>query len=42
VLERRLAEAITATAGVIIGAVGTGRPALTLERVRPVQKVKKP
>lgn len=43
VLERRLAEAITATAGVIIGAwEQAGRPALALEGARPVQRVKKP
>ena len=43
VLERRLAESITATAGVIIGAWElAGKPALTLEGARPVQKVKKP
>jgi hypothetical protein len=43
VLERRLADAITATAGVIIGAwEQAGRPALTLQGARPVQKVKKP
>jgi hypothetical protein len=43
VLERRLADAITATAGVIIGAwEAAGKPALTLEGARPVEKVKKP
>jgi hypothetical protein len=43
VLERRLADSITATAGVIIGAwEQAGRPVLRLEGARPVQKVKKP
>jgi hypothetical protein len=43
VLERRLAEAITATAGVVIGAWElAGKPALTLDGARPAQKVKKP
>jgi len=43
VLEQRLAEAITATAGLIIGAWETaGKPALALEGARPVEKVKKP
>jgi hypothetical protein len=43
VLDRRLSEAITATASVIIGAwVEAGRPVMKLDGVRPVQKVKKP
>jgi hypothetical protein len=43
VLEQRLAEAITATAGVIIGAWElAGKPALSLEGARPVEKVRKP
>jgi len=43
IVERRLADAITATAGAIIGAwEQAGRPALTLEAVRPVERVKKP
>jgi len=42
VLEQRLAEAITATAGLIIGAWdAAGRPALSLEGARPVERVKK-
>ena len=42
-LERRLADSITATAGVIIGAwEQAGRPALEFEGARPTQKVKKP
>ena len=43
ILEQRLAESITATAGVIIGAWElAGKPALTLEGARPVEKVRKP
>jgi hypothetical protein len=43
VLERRIAESITATAGVIIGAWElAGKPAVKLDRARPVQKVRKP
>jgi hypothetical protein len=43
VLEKRLADAITATAGLVIGAwEAAGRPALTLEGARPVEKVRKP
>ena len=43
ILERRLAESITATAGIIIGAwEQAGRPALSLEGARPIEKVKKP
>jgi hypothetical protein len=43
VLERRLAESITATAGIIIGAwEEAGKPIVTLEGARPLQKVKKP
>jgi hypothetical protein len=42
ILEQRLSQAITATAGVIIGAwESAGRPAVALEGARPVQKVKK-
>jgi hypothetical protein len=43
VLEQRMADAATATAGVIIGAwEAAGKPTLTLEGARPVEKVKKP
>jgi hypothetical protein len=43
VLERRLADSITATAGIIIGAwQQAGKPVLTLKGARPVQKVKRP
>lgn len=43
ILEKRLAESITATAGIIIGAwEAAGKPVLKLEGARPVQKVKKP
>jgi len=43
ILERRLAEATTATAGAIIGAwEQAGRPALTRAGSRPPEKVKKP
>jgi hypothetical protein len=43
VLERRLAESITATAGIIIGAWElAGKPTVSLAGARPVQKVKKP
>ena len=43
ILERRLSEAITATAGIIVGAwEQAGRPAVKMEGARPVQKVKKP
>jgi hypothetical protein len=43
VLERRLAESITATAGLIIGAwESAGKPVVKLDGARPVQKVKKP
>jgi hypothetical protein len=43
VLEKRLADAITATAALIIGAwEAAGSPALTLEGARPVEKVRKP
>jgi hypothetical protein len=42
ILERRLAESITATAGIIIGAWElAGKPVLTLEGARPAQKVEK-
>ena len=41
VLEQRLAEAITATAGIIVGAwEQAGRPALRTEDARPVQRVR--
>jgi hypothetical protein len=43
ILEQRLSEAITATAGIIIGAWDqAGRPAVRLEGSRPLQKIKKP
>jgi hypothetical protein len=43
VLEKRLADAITATAGVVIGAwEAAGKPVLTIEGARPVEKVRKP
>jgi len=43
ILEQRLSEAITATAGIIIGAWDqAGRPAVKLEGARPLQKIKKP
>lgn len=43
VLERQLSEAITATAGIIIGAwEQAGRPAIKLDGPRPMQKVRKP
>ena len=43
VLEQQLAAAITITASVIAGAwEQAGRPVLTLQAVRPLQKVKKP
>ena len=43
ILEQRLSEAITATAGVIIGAwEQAGRPAVTMAGARPLQRVKKP
>jgi hypothetical protein len=43
VLERRLGESITATAGIIIGAWQlAGKPALAITGARPVQKVRKP
>ena len=42
-LERRLSEAITATAGIIIGAwEQAGRPTIKLNGPRPIQKVSKP
>jgi len=41
ILERRLSEAVTATAGAIIGAwQQAGRPALRTEDARPVQRVR--
>jgi hypothetical protein len=43
ILERRLSEAVTATAAVIIGAwEQAGRPHVRLEGARPPQKIKKP
>src|SRR5262245_15253065 len=43
ILEQRLAEAITASASLIIGAwEAAGKPALQLEGARPPQKVRKP
>jgi len=43
VLERRLGEAASATAGLIIGAWElAGKPAPTIKPARPIQKVKKP
>jgi hypothetical protein len=43
ILEQRLGEAIGATAGLIVGAWETaGKPALTLEGARPIEKVRKP
>jgi len=43
ILEQRLAESITATAGVIIGAwEQANRPALSVAGARPIEKVKKP
>jgi len=43
ILEQRLAESITATAGVIIGAwEQANRPALSVAGARPIDKVKEP
>jgi hypothetical protein len=43
VIERRLSEAVTATASVIIGAwQQAGRPAMKPDGTRPPQKIKKP
>jgi len=43
VLERRLSEAISASAGIIIGAwEAAGRPTVKLEGARPLQKIRKP
>jgi hypothetical protein len=43
ILEKRLSESITVSAGVIIGAwEGAGKPALKLEGARTPQKVRKP
>lgn len=43
VLEQRLSESITATASIITAAWDQdGRPAVTLERARTIQKVRKP
>jgi hypothetical protein len=42
VLERRLSEAITATAGLIMGAwEQAGRPALPLKDPRPIERVRR-
>jgi hypothetical protein len=42
ILEKRLSEAITATAGTVIGAwEAAGKPALTITDARPVQRVRK-
>jgi hypothetical protein len=42
ILERRLAESITATAGLIIGAwEAAGKPALTIDGARTLEKVRK-
>jgi hypothetical protein len=43
VLEQRLADAVSATAGAIVGAwERAGRPTLAFEGARPVERVKKP
>ena len=43
ILEQRLAESISATAGLIVGAwERAGRPTLKLQSPRPIQKVRKP
>lgn len=43
VLERRLGEAISATAGVIVGAwEAAGKPALSTTDARPLQRIRKP
>ena len=43
ILEQRIADSITATAAVLMGAwEGAGRPTLMVEAARPVEKVKKP
>jgi len=42
-LEQRLADSVTATASVIVGAwERAGRPTLAIEGVRPLEKVRKP
>ena len=42
IIERRLSEAITATAGLIMGAwEQAGKPALTVAPVRPVQRIRR-
>ena len=42
ILEQRLSDSITATAGLIIGAwEAAGKPELKLEGVRPLEKVRK-
>ena len=42
ILEQRLAQSITATASVIIGAwVQAGRPAVSVDEPRPIQKVRR-
>jgi hypothetical protein len=43
ILERRLGESVTATAGLIVGAwEAAGKPAVALEGARPVERVRKP
>jgi len=43
ILEQRLADSVTATASVIIGAwERAGRPVLAIEGARPLEQVKKP
>jgi hypothetical protein len=43
IVERRLADAITASASLITGAwEAAGKPTLALEGTRPVEKVRKP
>jgi len=43
ILEQRLADSITATAGLIVGAWElAGKPALSLHGARPVERLKKP
>jgi len=42
ILERRLSESVTASAGLIVGAwEAAGKPVLKLEGARPIEKVKK-
>lgn len=43
ILEERLSSAVTATASAFVGAwVNAGRPVVTLEDARPVERVKRP